>query len=82
MRIQCGKILKNLLSKILRSVATLEVLANSQEQLPVINKMRIYCGKFMGSVGIILRVPLKREWYPGLKDCRVLEYDTEQQVYG
>ena len=35
-----------------------------------------------GSVGIILRVPLKREWYPGLKDCRVLEYDTEQQVYG
>ena len=20
--------------------------------------------------------------YPGLKDCRVLEYDTEQQVYG
>ena len=27
----------------------------------------------MGSVGIILRVPLKREWYPGLKDCRVLE---------
>ena len=36
----------------------------------------------MGSVGIILRVPLKREWYPGLKDCRVLEYDTEQQVYG
>jgi hypothetical protein len=50
MRIQCGKILKNLLSKILRSVATLEVLANNQEQLPVINKMRIYCGKFMGSV--------------------------------
>ena len=37
---------------------------------------------FAGSVGIILRVPLKREWYPGLKDCRVLEYDTEQQVYG
>ena len=35
-----------------------------------------------GPVGIILRVPLKREWYPGLKDCRVLEYDTEQQVYG
>ena len=35
-----------------------------------------------GCVGIILRVPLKREWYPGLKDCRVLEYDTEQQVYG
>ena len=35
-----------------------------------------------GTVGIILRVPLKREWYPGLKDCCVLEYDTEQQVYG
>ena len=38
--------------------------------------------RFLGAVGIILRVPLKREWYPGLKDCRVLEYDTEQQVYG
>lgn len=34
------------------------------------------------SIGNILRVPLKEEWYPGLKDCRVLEYDTEQQVAG
>ena len=36
----------------------------------------------ISSVGNILRVPLKKELYSGLKDCRVLEYDTEQQVAG
>ena len=46
-----------------------------------VREMQLSCTA-AGSVGIILRVPLKREWYPGLKDCRVLEYDTEQQVYG
>jgi hypothetical protein len=64
-----------LVAPTLRSSATT---AAEASQKPKIAKTL----RFLGSVGIILRVPLKREWYPGLKDCRVLEYDTEQQVYG
>ena len=53
-------------------------------RVAIVTKMRasIKMNGIRGSVGIILRVPLKREWYPGLKDYRVLEYDTEQQVSG
>ena len=57
-------------------------MAGKEGKLAEIEELRLENEVILGPVGIILRVPLKREWYPGLKDCRVLEYDTEQQVYG